>query len=188
MITAKIIQKFEELKFFYGILDRNYRTQCLNFLSENGSSSVTEIQEGIKASQSATSQALKELREADLVKSSRAGKYRKYAINNSQVKSKIFGARIPTGETKAIVQTHSIMNFWFACHNMTKCNLIERVFSDFVDLSTLNHLSVKFEKSDKDLMQFFEHLDPKKRQILIEYIMKNYEGINLKTIKNEYVK
>jgi len=184
MITEAIKNKFSKLKSLYGILDRQYRQECLELIQANEGITVTEIYVKLKCEQSLASQALAELREKDLVTAVRDGKFRKYYPNKANIKA-LFCEELPKGETSSVIQVHAVMNFFFADHNISKYNLIRQAFPD-IDIRDVHHLEERLEECNHSLFRFIEKIDEEKRGRLIRYIMENYNGVSVQTIQKRY--
>ena len=98
---------------------------------------------------------------------------------------KLFGEKVSTSETTSIFQVHAVMNFFFADHNISKYNLIRQAFPD-IDIRDVHHLEEKLEECNHSLFRFIEKIDEEKRGVLIRYIMDNYNGVSIESIKKYY--
>lgn len=185
--TDELKSYLRQQKLKSGVLDRNQNQSCLQTIMDNPDGiTVSGIWKKLRIEQAVCSQSLRELRKWNLVKTQRSGKYVKYFPNVEQIKSFFGIEKLPSGETKEVIQVHATMNFWYACNNIDKRRLIYNVFSES-DSMHRQHLEDKFKMVNYSIFEFIDLLDENHRGKLITYILKTYEGVSIEKIKNNYL-
>ncbi len=94
----------------------------------------------------------------------------------------LFFKSVPVGSTKATIQVHAVMSFWYAQRNIERWSLIDKVFGE-EDEGVVNHLKDLFMKAKYCINDFMIDLDEEKRMKLIQYVMDQYNGFTLESAK-----
>ncbi len=82
-----------------------------------------------------------------------------------------------------VIQIHAVRNFILANDKMEKSNLMERAFAGIESDQEIEHLKEMFYGHEYDLFAFLEVLSETQIAVLINYIMKNYNGITVNQIE-----
>ena len=82
---------------------------------------------------------------------------------------RMLGVEIP------VIQIHSVMSFFYACHNIDRASLIYKAFADEPE-PMRKHLSEVFQKCNYQVFDLLTNLDAMHRAKLILYIMEEYKG------------
>lgn len=90
-------------------------------------------------------------------------------------------------DTIQIIQIQAIMNFWLACQNIQKFDLIEMAFKGTESDPMIVHLFKLFDSVKFNVFDFIGKLDTKKRGVFINHIMTHYNGISIDTVKEQYM-
>ena len=94
--------------------------------------------------------------------------------------------KLPLNQTKNIIQLQAVMNFWFACHNVDKFNLIRNAFKG-LSLDQIHGMEKRFEKIDYDVFELIKGFREPERAKLILYIVNEYNGVSVDSIKKHYM-
>jgi hypothetical protein len=82
-----------------------------------------------------------------------------------------------------VIQVHAVYNVALANKKMRKDNLIENAFAGIETENEIQHLKEMFEGHNYDIFPFLEALSETQIAVLINYIMKNYNGVKISDIE-----